>query len=124
MKSLLPLLCLGFAMHTALGAPAAKPRATPPPPEKWEGVWPPVLPGAINGTATVHSDAFLQVPEAVEKARSEEGAAPFVMAKTAPTVDLAYHGDLPDRALNGTGWSIWGDICVADDGKVYVGIGN
>src|SRR5690606_11557810 len=41
-----------------------------------------------------------------------------------PVVDLAYLGDLPNKALNGTGWSAWGDIEVASDGKVYVGSGN
>lgn len=124
MKFLPGLFFLSFAFHVAFGAPPAKPPATPAPPERWDGLWPPALPGAVNGTATITTDALLEVPAAVEKARSDEGAAPFIMAKTAPTVELAYHGDLPDRALNGTGWSIWGDICVAGDGRVYVGIGN
>ena len=82
------------------------------------------MPGTVHGTATVTTDEFLRVPEAVESARSQDGAAPFVVAKTAPTVDLAYHSDLPDRALNGTGWTVWGDIAVARDGRVYGGIGN
>jgi hypothetical protein len=123
MKILLLLLSTSLAL-AASAAPTPKPRATPPPPEVWSGQWPPALPGAINGTLTIHDDAFLQVPEAVEKVRNDAGAAPFIVAKTAPTVELAYHGDLPDRALNGTGWTIWGDICVAGDGKVYMGIGN
>ncbi len=54
----------------------------------------------------------------------QPGAATFVMAKEAPTVDMAFHGDLPNRALNGTGWSAWGDIGVASDGKVYSGVGD
>jgi hypothetical protein len=123
MKLLPILLSTSIALTAAFAAPLVKPKATPTP-ELWEGPWPPLLPGAVKGTATIATDAFLEVPAAVEKARAEEGAAPFVVAKTAPTVELAYHGELPDRALNGTGWSIWGDICVASDGKVYVGIGN
>lgn len=123
MKLLSGFLCITLAVSAALAAPPAKPKATPVP-ETWQGPWPPALPGAVHGTATVKTEAFLEVPEAVEKARTAEGAAPFILAKTAPAVDLAYHGDLPDRALNGTGWTIWGDICVAGDGKVYMGIGN
>lgn len=86
--------------------------------------WPPPLQGAVNGTVTFTSDLSLKIPAAVEKMRVEPGAAPFIMAKTAPTVDLAFHGSLPDAALNGTGWSAWGDICLASDGKVYAGIGD
>lgn len=86
--------------------------------------WPPALPGAVNGTVTIKTDEFLKVPEDVEKARAKEGAAPFIMAKTAPTVELSYHDKLPNAALNGTGWSTWGDICVASDGMVYTGTGN
>ncbi|HEV7406165.1 MAG TPA: hypothetical protein VGO11_24675 [Chthoniobacteraceae bacterium] len=127
MKFLLQVFSITLALTAAHSAPAVtpvKPPVTPAPPERWEGIWPPVLPGAVKGTVTIATDAFLEVPAAVEKARTEEGAAPFVVAKTAPTVELAYHGELPDRALNGTGWTIWGDICVAGDGKVYMGIGN
>ncbi len=86
--------------------------------------WPPPLKGAVNGTATLQTDLFLKVPEAVQAAAQKEGATPFVVAKTPPTVDLAFHGSLPNQALNGTGWSSWGDICVASDGKVYCGIGD
>lgn len=86
--------------------------------------WPPALPGAVNGTVTVSSPDFLKIPDAVTNAMAQPGAAKFVMAKTAPTVDLAFHADLPNRALNGTGWSAWGDICVASDGKVYSGVGD
>src|SRR5689334_4160638 len=53
--------------------------------------WPPALPGAKSGTATLTLDAFLQVPEKVAAARADTKAAPFEMAKTAPTVELAYH---------------------------------
>jgi hypothetical protein len=86
--------------------------------------WPPPLPGANNGTVTITTPDFLKVPESVEAARSAVGAADFIVAKTPPVVELAYLSNLPNRADNGTGWSAWGDIEVASDGKVYVGIGN
>jgi len=86
--------------------------------------WPPPLKGATNGTATVTSPLFLKVPDSVQAVAKNEGTAPFVVAATAPTVDIAFHGDLPNAALNGTGWSAWGDICAAGDGKVYSGIGD
>lgn len=76
------------------------------------------------GTVTVSTDDFLIVPPIVKAGLAKPGAMQFVMAKKAPTVELAYHRDLPNRALNGTGWSAWGDICVAGDGKVYSGIGD
>ena len=86
--------------------------------------WPPALRGAVNGTVTFTSDLFLKIPSEVAKIAAEEGVTPFVMAKTPPTVDLAFHGDLPHSALNGTGWSSWGDIALAGDGRVYSGIGD
>jgi len=86
--------------------------------------WPPALIGAVNEVVMLTTDEFLKVPEAVEAARAKEGATPFVVAKTAPLIELSYHRQLPDAALNGTGWSAWGDICVASDGKVYSGIGD
>ena len=86
--------------------------------------WPPPLLGAVNGTVTLTTDDFLKVPTAVEALRAKAGATPFVVAAKAPTVELTYHRGLPDAALNGTGWSAWGDICVASDGKVYSGIGD
>jgi hypothetical protein len=86
--------------------------------------WPPPLKGAKHGTVKIRSDLFLKVPAAVEASRAKPGFADFVVAQEAPTVDLAYHGDLPNRALNGTGWSSWGDICVATNGRVYVGLGD
>lgn len=88
-----------------------------------EPPWPPPLRGAVNGTVTFTSDLFLNVPPTVAEEATQPGAAPFVMAKTAPTVDLAFHGNLPNAALNGI-WSAWGDICLASDGKVYCGIGD
>lgn len=87
--------------------------------------WPPPLPGAKNGTVTLTSDLFIKTPTALVAAiASTPGAVPFAVAKIPPTVDLAYHGQLPNQALNGTGWSAWGDISVASNGLVYAGIGD
>jgi len=86
--------------------------------------WPPRLAGAENGTVHLKSALFLQTADAVKTAAEKEGAASFTVATTVPTVDLAFHGPLPNQALNGTGWSAWGDICVADNGAVYCGVGD
>src|SRR5262245_5720009 len=77
--------------------------------------WPPELKGAASATVTLQSDLFLQVPESVAAAVKEGTAAPFDVARTAPTVDLAYHGNLGADAVNRRLWSSWGDICVASD---------
>jgi poly(3-hydroxybutyrate) depolymerase len=86
--------------------------------------WPPALPGVENGKATLHTSNFLKVPASVQEWRKEEGAAPFVVAKESPAVDLAFHGDLGFDAINRRLWSSWGDIAIADDGRVYCGIGD
>ncbi len=87
--------------------------------------WPPHMRGVSNRTIRIKSNEFLVVPDSVVQAASGTGkVAAFVVAAEAPVVDLAFHGPLPDAALNGTGWSSWGDIEVADDGRVYCGIGD
>ena len=105
--------------------------------------WPPALPGVAKpGEALRLEDArFLDIPESVKKALEAPASAAkagkgnaagdrpaeparFTVARVPPIVDLVYHTNLPDRALNGTGWSAWGDICVASDGSVYVGTGD
>ena len=86
--------------------------------------WPPQLDGAKNGTVTLTTDVFLKVPDAVAEAAKKEGAASFIVAEEPPTVDLAFHAPLPNPAFNGTGWSAWGDIGVASDGRVYSGTGD
>jgi hypothetical protein len=86
--------------------------------------WPPALRDAKNGTVTLRSDRFVEVPDAVARARMADGAAAFTVAKEAPTVDLAFHGNLGANAIGRRLWSSWGDICVAADGKVYSGIGD
>ncbi|MBI1311708.1 DUF2920 family protein [bacterium] len=86
--------------------------------------WPPKLTDATNGTVSVHSDSFLQIPENVQQWSREDGAASFTVAKTAPTVDLAFHRNLGPDAIHRRLWSSWGDICVASDGRVYCGIGD
>jgi len=110
---ILPVVALSALV--ALGSRAARAQDEP---------WPPQLKGAVNGTVTLKSDLFLQVPDAVEAELAKEGAAPFVVAQEPPTVEMAFHGPLPNQALNGTGWSAWGDICVASDGCVYSGLGD
>jgi sugar lactone lactonase YvrE len=84
----------------------------------WAQAWPPELKGATNGTATLHSDAFLKPPPVVPDAGT------FDVARTPPTVDLAFHRDLGADASARRLWSSWGDICVASDGTVYCGIGD
>ena len=86
--------------------------------------WPPALPGAKSGTRALRSDLFLASPANIEVARKQAGAADFVLAKEPPTVELAYHGNLGPDAVNRRLWSSWGDICLASDGRVYVGIGD
>ena len=89
------------------------------------GAWPPALPrGGENGSVTLTSDQFLKTPGDVSTWLEEEGAAQFVVAKTAPTVDLAFHRDLGPNAANRRLWSSWGDIGLAADGSVYCGIGD
>ena len=89
-----------------------------------ETPWPPELRGAKNGTVTLRSEQFLKVPDSVVAAREKEGAAAFVMAKTPPTVELAFHRDLGPDAVSRRLWSSWGDIGLARDGRVYCGIGD
>lgn len=86
--------------------------------------WPPAIKGAKDGTVTLKTDRFLDVPESVTTAAKKDGAAPFTVAKTAPAVDFAYHRDLGPNAVGRRLWSSWGDICLASDGRVYVAIGD
>src|SRR4051812_1299873 len=86
--------------------------------------WPPPLQGATDGTVTLRTDAFLDVPESVRMMREQDGVAPFTVATAAPTVDLAFHRDLGPNARTRRLWSSWGDIAVARDGRVYCGIGD
>ena len=86
--------------------------------------WPPLLKGATNGTITFTTPAFLDIPEAVTTEAAKDGAAPFVVAKTPPTVTLAYHQNLGPDAKGRRLWSSWGDICIARDGRVYCAIGD
>ncbi len=86
--------------------------------------WPPSWPDGSRGTAQLETSDFLVIPPEVLEQSPKEGAAPFTVARRPPRIELAYHDDLPNPALNGTGWSAWGDICVASDGRVYSGIGD
>jgi hypothetical protein len=112
------------ATKPAAAVKGAKPATTQPAPVNVP--WPPVLTGAVNGTATVVSPGFLVVPVEVEALAKDANAMKFEMAKHAPVVELAYHQPLRDCGfVNGnTGWTSWGDIAVAPGGKVYCAIGN
>lgn len=92
--------------------------------DEQKAAWPPPLPGADkNGVATINTPEMLQVPAEVQQVLDSAGI-DLDIASTAPTVQLVYHHSLPDSALNGVGWSSWGDICLASDGRVYSGTGN
>ena len=86
--------------------------------------WPPPLKGAERGTARISSDRFLEIPPAVAATRENADFAPFVMARQAPEIDLAFHSDLGTAPVTRRLWSSWGDICLTRDGTVYVGIGD
>lgn len=87
--------------------------------------WPPNLPKANeNGVAVVEGEDLLKIPAPVQKILDSNKNIKLTVAQTAPKIEIAYFNDLPNAALNGTGWSSWGDICIAGDGKVYSGIGN
>lgn len=87
--------------------------------------WPPELPTANeNGMATLNSADLLTIPHSVQHILDSTVNAKLVVAEHVPTVELSYHTELPHAAFNGTGWSSWGDILVASDGKVYSGTGN
>src|SRR5262245_48341935 len=73
------LLSLGAAVGLRCRAAAQEPRP-----------WPPALRDAQNGTITLRTDRFLETPEAVRTAAAQDGAAPFTVARTAPTVDFAF----------------------------------
>lgn len=84
-------------------------------------LWPPA---GENVVKTIRSKDLLKVPESVESARQKPGAEPFIVAEHAPVVTLAFHSQLGPHAAQRRLWSSWGDICMADDGKVYCGIGD
>jgi hypothetical protein len=87
--------------------------------------WPPELPTANEkSVASLSTPDLLQIPIAVKHILDSTHHASLTVAQTAPLIELVYHSGLPNAALNGTGWSSWGDICLASDGKVYSGIGN
>ncbi|MCA9117452.1 MAG: hypothetical protein KDA79_20420 [Planctomycetaceae bacterium] len=86
--------------------------------------WPPAGSPASEGTVTIQDDSLLEIPEAVLELRKNPEAAPFVMAKTAPKIDITFHRNLGEEPAHRRLWSSWGDICLASDGRVYVGIGD
>ena len=86
--------------------------------------WPPELKGAVRGTITFSSPELLTVPEGVQDAAKMAGAAPLVVAKNPPIVELALHDNLGLEASKRRLWSSWGDIGLASDGRVYCAIGD
>jgi hypothetical protein len=89
-----------------------------------EVTWPPSLRGVTDGVATITTDEFLRVPASVEALRAKGGIAAFDVARMAPRVELAFHDQLGADAAARRLWSSWGDICLADDGRVYCAIGD
>ncbi|MEK6236676.1 MAG: hypothetical protein N2C14_18365 [Planctomycetales bacterium] len=107
-------VCLAAVVFMTSDAGAAAPSGSIP--------WPPKsFPG---GVVTIKTSRFLEIPANVAAERDEVGSARFVMAKTPPVVDLAFHNQLGLDPTSRRLWSSWGDICVASDGAVYVGIGD
>jgi hypothetical protein len=86
--------------------------------------WPPRLKGVDGSTVTLRSELVLQVPDAVQTAAKQDVAAPFVVAQTPPTVELAFHRNLGPSAATRRLWSSWGDIALASDGRVYCASGD
>ena len=93
-----------------------------------DGSWPPALPGAKQGTATVQDKSLLAIPPAPpEEGRKTIDTEPreaFDVARVAPKVELAFHDKLGEDAVHRRLWSSWGDICLAADGRVYSAIGD
>ncbi len=86
--------------------------------------WPPPLRGIVDGVANVETDDFLRVPASVETRRKEMDVVAFDVAHAAPRVELAFHDQLGADAASRRLWSSWGDIGVANDGRVYCAIGD
>lgn len=94
--------------------------------------WPPAMPGfqaeeltrQVTKGVSVESPDFLTIPSEVQTWSQESGAAQFVVAKTPPKVQLAFHGMLGEKSIERRLWSSWGDICLAKDGRVYCGMGD
>jgi hypothetical protein len=86
--------------------------------------WPPPLKGAVKGVVSIEDKSFLKVPANVAELAAKEGSAQFVVAKTPPRVQLVFHDQLGENAATRRLWSSWGDIGLAKDGSVYVGIGD
>jgi len=87
--------------------------------------WPPVLTGSDkNGVAVLKNPDLLKIPASIQQVLDANPEIKLEIAKHVPKVELVYHNELNNAAINGTGWSSWGDICLASDGRVYSGIGN
>ena len=74
--------------------------------------WPPALPNSDkNGVAVLKSPDLLKVPASIQQVLDANPGIKLDIAKHIPVVELVYHNGLNNAAINGTGWSSWGDIC-------------
>src|SRR5687767_14782208 len=71
---------------------------------------------AVSKASPLATDEILIIPAGLD-------AETFVMAKTAPKVDIVPFANLEDHG-KGTLWSSWGDGCVASNGKYYTSVGD
>ena len=65
---------------------------------------------------SVVSPEFLKTPAGID-------ASQFAVAKTAPTIEVAFFAGLHDRG-KGTLWSSWGDGCLHSNGNYYTSVGD
>lgn len=65
---------------------------------------------------TLETPDFLKVPGDLKNKD-------FLVAQTAPKVEVCFFAGLKDRG-KGTLWSSWGDGCVASNGKYYTSVGD
>lgn len=70
----------------------------------------------ISKAVSLRSPGFLKPPAGIDSKA-------FVLAETAPEVDVCFFAGLEDRG-KGTLWSSWGDGCVASNGMYYTSVGD
>ena len=70
----------------------------------------------VSKAVTLTTDDFLKLPPGLERTS-------FVVAKTAPKVDVCFFAGLKDRGKE-TLYSSWGDGCIASNGKYYTSVGD
>ncbi|HEY1010622.1 MAG TPA: hypothetical protein VGE58_10950, partial [Daejeonella sp.] len=68
-------------------------------------VWPPVLPASNEkGVASLSTPDLLTMPSEVRHILDSARHITLSVATEAPLVELVYHNELPNAALNGVGW--------------------